>query len=57
MSDDLYPGVTSGVRPVGFTDWLRLDDAETERGRLTGTPRQKVTSVEEMRRIIWDGAQ
>ncbi|KAF0304231.1 NADPH:adrenodoxin oxidoreductase, mitochondrial [Amphibalanus amphitrite] len=52
--DQLLETIRSrGVRPVGFADWLRLDEAETERGRQTGAPRQKVTSVEEMRRIIW----
>ena len=51
------PPTTLGARPVGFGDWLRLDEAETERGRRTGKPREKVTSVEEMRSIIWEGSR
>jgi ferredoxin--NADP+ reductase len=33
---------------VSYADWRRLDALEVERGRATGRPRVKFTSVEEM---------
>jgi ferredoxin--NADP+ reductase len=33
---------------VSWTDWLRLDALEVERGRAAGRPRVKFTRVEEM---------
>lgn len=35
-------------RFVGFADWQRLDQIESERGRAQGRPRVKMTSTEEM---------
>jgi ferredoxin/flavodoxin---NADP+ reductase len=35
-------------RYFSYQDWLRLDALEVERGRVTGRPRVKFTSVEEM---------
>jgi ferredoxin--NADP+ reductase len=33
---------------VSYTDWLKLNDLEVERGRAQGRPRSKFTRVEEM---------
>lgn len=37
---------------VTFADWRRLDQLETERGKSSGRPRIKYTSVEEMLRAL-----
>lgn len=37
---------------VAWSDFERLNDEETKRGEAVGKPREKVTSVEEMLRII-----
>lgn len=37
-----------GIHPVTFGDWEHLDAAEIARGKPTGKPREKFTSVEEM---------
>lgn len=37
-----------GVRFVTFEEWRRIDEAEIERGKAKGKPREKFTSVEEM---------
>jgi ferredoxin/flavodoxin---NADP+ reductase len=36
-----------GVRPVSFTDWLRLDGLEQQRGLAKGKPRERFLAVEE----------
>jgi NADPH-dependent glutamate synthase beta subunit-like oxidoreductase len=36
-----------GVTPVKFSDWKKIEQAETARAR-TGAPREKFTSIEEM---------
>lgn len=52
----LARAITSrGARPVSFTDWQRLDEEEAARGRAVGKPREKIISIDEMRRIIWSG--
>jgi hypothetical protein len=37
-----------GVRHVAFSDYLRIDAAERERGRAAGKPREKFASIPEM---------
>jgi len=37
-----------GVRAVSYEDWLKLDQAEIERGKAAGKPREKFTRIEEM---------
>ncbi len=41
-----------GVRFVTFEEWRRIDEAEIERGKAKGKPREKFTSVEEMLEVI-----
>jgi ferredoxin--NADP+ reductase len=36
------------IRVVSWTDWLRLDQLEKQRGAALGRPRLKFTRVEEM---------
>jgi ferredoxin--NADP+ reductase len=40
--------VERGVRVVGFSDWLKVDAAEIERGGPFGKPREKFTLIEEL---------
>ncbi|MFQ6046935.1 MAG: FAD-dependent oxidoreductase [Gemmatimonadales bacterium] len=40
---------------ISFTDWMRIDTAETERGRALGRPRVKFTSVSEMLAVLGRG--
>jgi ferredoxin--NADP+ reductase len=52
-TDDLASLLQSrGVPAVSFADWKKLDEYEVQRGQPSGRPRRKVTSVEEMLRII-----
>jgi len=37
-----------GTRPVNFDDWLKVDRAEKEVGKLKGKPREKLKSKEEI---------
>ena len=37
-----------GSRYVSFDGWMKVDAAETERGKLKGKPREKMIEVEEM---------
>ena len=37
-----------GIRYVTYSDWLKLDKLEIERGAATGRPRLKFSRVEEM---------
>lgn len=37
-----------GVRPLSWTDWKRIDEAERARGQAKGKEREKFPSVEEM---------
>jgi len=38
----------NGTRVVSYSDWLRLDEIEVERGSVAGKPREKFTRVVEM---------
>ena len=40
------------VRTVSWKDWLRIDEAERERGQQVGKVREKLRSVEEMLAIL-----
>jgi adrenodoxin-NADP+ reductase len=42
---------SSGVVPVTFADWLKIDAYEKSRGSALGKPREKVVDIEEMLRI------
>lgn len=37
-----------GVKYIGYSQWKRIDDAEVERGKDKGKPREKYTRVAEM---------
>lgn len=37
-----------GVRIVTFADWRMIDEAEIERGKTAGKPREKFTSIDDM---------
>ncbi len=41
-----------GVRVVTFSDWQKIDAAETERGKSAGKPREKFVSSEEMLGVL-----
>lgn len=41
-----------GKKVVSWKEWERIDRVERERGREKGKLREKITSVEEMLRII-----
>ncbi|MEE6522039.1 hypothetical protein FKM82_020434 [Ascaphus truei] len=41
-----------GVRPVSFSDWEKIDAAETARGVAVGKPREKILDPEEMLRLV-----
>jgi hypothetical protein len=41
-----------GVRPVDMADWRRIDEAEIERGKAIGKPREKFTTIEEMLAVL-----
>jgi len=43
------------VRPVGWSEWQRIDAVEKERGKRLGKEREKVVDVEEMLKIV-DGS-
>ncbi len=40
------------IRHVTFMDWQRIDDAEIERGKLKGKPREKFARIQEMLDIL-----
>ncbi|XP_025088291.1 NADPH:adrenodoxin oxidoreductase, mitochondrial-like [Pomacea canaliculata] len=40
-----------GVRPVSFSDWEKINQAEIQLGKKNDKPREKITSVEEMLHI------
>jgi ferredoxin/flavodoxin---NADP+ reductase len=46
------PPLRADARPVSFDDWLRLDEAEKLQGAKAGRSRVKMTSVEEMLRVM-----
>lgn len=60
MEGGLKPGADAlrlllserGVRWVSYAEWLKIDEAEIERGRKRGKPREKFTRVDEMLAIL-----
>ena len=38
----------TGLKPVTFTQWEKIDKLEQQRGSEMGKPREKVISLEEM---------
>ncbi|PVD38445.1 hypothetical protein C0Q70_01060 [Pomacea canaliculata] len=44
-------GFATGVRPVSFSDWEKINQAEIQLGKKNDKPREKITSVEEMLHI------
>ena len=49
----LYPLLASrGVRVISYEDWLKIDAAEVERGKLKNKPREKFTTVAEMLAVL-----
>jgi ferredoxin--NADP+ reductase len=41
-----------GVRVVRYSDWLRINECEVERGRVCGRLREKITAVAEMLDVL-----
>ncbi len=46
-----------GGRPITFEDWKKIEKEEERRGALLGKPREKITSIEEMLRIVESNQQ
>jgi len=46
--------LSSGIRPVFFDQWHKIDQVEQERGRERGKPREKIISVQEMLDIAYE---
>ena len=40
------------LRSVGWSDWLKIDSVEKERGRMMGKPREKFITVPEMLSVL-----
>ncbi|OWF50606.1 NADPH:adrenodoxin oxidoreductase, mitochondrial [Mizuhopecten yessoensis] len=41
----------SGVQVVSFSDWMKIDEAEVERGQNCGKPREKLVDIDAMLKI------
>ena len=41
-----------GVRVISFKDWKKLDAVEVEQGKKIGKPREKLTSIHEMLKVL-----
>ncbi|GAA5990592.1 hypothetical protein JCM5350_001047 [Sporobolomyces pararoseus] len=50
--DRAIESVRGGKKPVSWEEWEKIDKVEKERGRLKGKLREKITSVEEMLKVI-----
>lgn len=42
----------SGIQPISFSDWEKLDAEEVSRGQGTGKPREKLLDPLEMLRLL-----
>jgi adrenodoxin-NADP+ reductase len=42
----------SDARPVSWEDWQRIDAVEKERGAALGKPREKITNVKDMLKVL-----
>jgi adrenodoxin-NADP+ reductase len=49
--DGIKDSVTS-VRPLSWSDWKKIDEAERARGKSKGKEREKFQSVEEMLQVL-----
>jgi ferredoxin--NADP+ reductase len=50
-ADDLLAALARrGARIVAWTDWQRIDEAETGAGKAVGKPREKITRVDDLLR-------
>lgn len=43
--------VSTGVKPVIFSDWEKIDSVETSKGEAIGKPREKLLTVQEMLQV------
>lgn len=43
--------VSTGVKPVLFSDWEKIDSVETSKGEAIGKPREKILTVQEMLQV------
>ena len=41
-----------GIDVTSWTDWRAIDQAEVERGKAAGRPREKFVSIEEMLEVV-----
>ncbi|KAE8576833.1 hypothetical protein XENTR_v10004337 [Xenopus tropicalis] len=41
-----------GIQPVSFSDWEKIDEAETAKGLAVGKPREKILDTEEMLQLV-----
>ena len=41
-----------GIDVTSWTDWRAIDQAEVERGKAAGRPREKLVSIEEMLDVV-----
>jgi len=41
-----------GVRAISFDDWKKIDEAEVERGKAKGKPRENFTTVDKMLAVL-----
>jgi adrenodoxin-NADP+ reductase len=49
--DGIKDNVT-GIRPLSWSDWKKIDEAERARGKSKGKEREKFQSVEEMLKVL-----
>lgn len=40
--------MSTGVKPVLFSDWEKIDSVETTKGEAIGKPREKILTMQEM---------
>lgn len=43
--------VSTGVKPVLFSDWEKIDSVEASKGEAIGKPREKILTVQEMLQV------
>jgi adrenodoxin-NADP+ reductase len=41
-----------GIMSISFDQWKKIESVENERGKQSGKPREKVTSLKEMLNIV-----
>jgi len=50
--EEVQKQLPGDARPVNWQDWRTIDALEKERGAALGKPREKITSVEEMLKVL-----